>query len=382
MKALIFVSMLSIFSGAVSWAGSAADNAGNSAYDGGWLDGTNGGSGFGPWTLSPYTFGSEIARNYLATNSYVDIKTNGRAWGIAGTQDVFSYAGVENKRAFSAPLQAGETFSFDLDNGLVEAEPGSFVDGGFGIVLQNASGQEMTGLMAWTGNIPSGDYYAIGQSANFDLLPFVTSGAHVSIEVLTATTFKFTITPIGGSPVTVTDSFKNAGPATQIRVWMYNLVTGDDHDVYLNNFAVTSPGTAYSGRVELGDYLGTTEGKSVLFSLLDSGGVVLDTKTATLDATGHYSYTSSASGVAFVRAKASHWISQKKAVGSSDFSLTNGDCDNDDSVTIFDYLQLSTAFDKNVGDAGYDAEADLDGDESVTVFDYLILSTNFDLTGE
>ena len=70
--------------------------------------------------------------------------------------------------------------------------------------------------------------------------------------------------------------------------------------------------------------------------------------------------------------------------------LPNGDIDNDNSITIFDYSVLSDYFDLNSsvsnwfttgsnGAAPY--QADLDGDDAVTVFDYIILSTNFDQTG-
>ncbi|MBS1706908.1 MAG: dockerin type I repeat-containing protein [Armatimonadetes bacterium] len=62
-------------------------------------------------------------------------------------------------------------------------------------------------------------------------------------------------------------------------------------------------------------------------------------------------------------------------------SLVNGDCDGDNSITIFDYVDLSNSFDLSVGDTNYNAAADLDRDGTVTIFDYLILSNNFDKFG-
>jgi len=73
------------------------------------------------------------------------------------------------------------------------------------------------------------------------------------------------------------------------------------------------------------------------------------------------------------------------------FDLINGDIDNDNSVTVFDYDKLSLYFDKSSVDADWSTadtdgvrprDADLDGDLSVSVFDYDILSRNFDLTGD
>ncbi|MBS1704882.1 MAG: DUF3466 family protein [Armatimonadetes bacterium] len=62
--------------------------------------------------------------------------------------------------------------------------------------------------------------------------------------------------------------------------------------------------------------------------------------------------------------------------------LINGDVDGDNSVTIFDYVALSEAFDSIDGDPNFQPNADLDGDGAVTVFDYLILSSSFDSIGD
>ncbi len=61
---------------------------------------------------------------------------------------------------------------------------------------------------------------------------------------------------------------------------------------------------------------------------------------------------------------------------------TTGDIDNDDAVTVFDYIELSSSFDLNLGDPGYNEMADLDGDTSITIFDYILLSQFFDRVGE
>ena len=117
---------------------------------------------------------------------------------------------------------------------------------------------------------------------------------------------------------------------------------------------------------------------------------VLESKTINLNADGSYSFdTAVANGAVDVAIKADHWLrsvvsATVTASGASnvDVTLTNGDVDGDNSVTVFDYGILSDAFDSAPGAGNWNAMADVDGDEAVTVFDYGILSDNFDKSGQ
>jgi hypothetical protein len=51
-------------------------------------------------------------------------------------------------------------------------------------------------------------------------------------------------------------------------------------------------------------------------------------------------------------------------------------------VSILDYLELSNAYDTQVGDPGYNSNADLDEDGFVSVLDYLIVSSRFETNGD
>lgn len=105
---------------------------------------------------------------------------------------------------------------------------------------------------------------------------------------------------------------------------------------------------------------------------------------------GAFAFRTVRRGPNFVLAKASHWLRQSTptvisiteagAAGLA-FALINGDVDGDNQVTVFDYDELSAAFDSSEGDANWNPNADLDGDGRVTVFDYDVLSANFDLAG-
>ena len=75
-------------------------------------------------------------------------------------------------------------------------------------------------------------------------------------------------------------------------------------------------------------------------------------------------------------------------------AFKGGDIDNDNEVSILDYLALSaflgqqrvtsipawTAFNATYGCSAQDA--DIDGDDEVSILDYLILSANYGLQGD
>ncbi len=134
-------------------------------------------------------------------------------------------------------------------------------------------------------------------------------------------------------------------------------------------------------------YIGT-DLVNVTFEVTD--GSTTQTEVIAIDpATGTYSFPVDSAITASsvdVFAKAPTHLRLLKAgysVGSpANFALINGDVDADNSVTIFDYIELSGSFDLNVGDSGFVDGADLDKDGSVTIFDYIILSDNFDKSGD
>ncbi len=87
-------------------------------------------------------------------------------------------------------------------------------------------------------------------------------------------------------------------------------------------------------------------------------------------------------GVSWLRKVVPNVTLSHSAPTTVDASLPNGDVDNDNQVTIFDYIEISDAFDATTADLNYNEAADLDRDEVITIFDYIILSSNFDLLGD
>ncbi len=154
-----------------------------------------------------------------------------------------------------------------------------------------------------------------------------------------------------------------------------------------------------SGTIDLANYtLNPSWNLATIEVRNNTTGAVLETYQRFLGPKGEYSITTQQSGTVTVAAKVSHWLSAKRtnislAAGSVAvplLTLTNGDVDGDNSVTVFDYSVLSNYFDKSgedldwqfIGPDGFrPKDADIDGDERVTVFDYSILSDAFDKSG-
>jgi len=150
-------------------------------------------------------------------------------------------------------------------------------------------------------------------------------------------------------------------------------------------------------QVNLQDWNPSPAGQKVQV-VFSQGGVPVFSTLATLDASGKTTFNAGVVvGSATISVKGTHWLRQRKSVAipagaaSFSFSLLNGDIDDDNAITVFDYDILSTYFDASSSDANWNTvggngfaprEADIDGDGAVTVFDYDILSSNFDLNGD
>lgn len=151
-----------------------------------------------------------------------------------------------------------------------------------------------------------------------------------------------------------------------------------------------NPQVNFVGEITLGDWGGSNDASSVTFEVLDAGGSVVETSAATLNSSNKFGTAFQTTGVhdvyvnapRFLRKKLGSFDLQNGVVTAPAVTLNNGDVDGDESVTIFDYIEISNSFDLNAGDPGFLPLADLDGDQSVTIFDYIILSNNFDLNGD
>lgn len=143
-----------------------------------------------------------------------------------------------------------------------------------------------------------------------------------------------------------------------------------------------------AGTVELQEYDGDTTLVPVTIEVREPGSTsAIETHVVHLDSDGRYSFQTLLRGTYDLSAKASHWLRQTvratlEAGTMVDFSLTNGDIDGDNEVTLFDFGTLVGAFGSQPGDSGWNPDADLDGDEEVTLFDFGILVRRFGALGD
>ncbi|NSW80086.1 MAG: hypothetical protein HPY54_13750 [Chthonomonadetes bacterium] len=143
------------------------------------------------------------------------------------------------------------------------------------------------------------------------------------------------------------------------------------------------------GQITLGDYDGDPSLVPISVRLTKDGGSP-EERTVYTDRDGNYSLWVEP-GTYEVSFKASHWLRVNltgvtlglaEEVTGQNVTLTNGDIDGDNEVTLFDFGALVASFGSMPGDEGWNPNADLDGDEEVTLFDFGILVRNFGAIGD
>ncbi|MGQ9540403.1 MAG: hypothetical protein ACUVTY_04835 [Armatimonadota bacterium] len=162
---------------------------------------------------------------------------------------------------------------------------------------------------------------------------------------------------------------------------------GSDGRVVLarNPFAMPKVG----GTLTLEDYAGALP-STVTFEMREPGETTpFQMIEVSLGEGGTFRFIAPRRGVFDLSVKVGHWLRRTVAVDTSEgsvtdlhISLTNGDIDGDNEITLFDFGALVSAFGSMPGDSNWNPNADLDGDEEVTLFDFGILVGNFGAIGD
>lgn len=264
----------------------------------------------------------------------------------------------------------------------------------FALNFTGAATQVRTGALGFTaGSFSSGSTpNAFGPPIMFDS-GYLYTGGDLTIEMRfsaqsgTTTTPSFDAAAAAGGP-------GNGWGVDFAGRWTASSVgtSGGNGNFLVTEFLSSGDAPAIRGTVDLQDWIATLNGQIVRFEITAAGGgPVLQTTDATLDASGDYSFTTSLSpGLYDIYAKGSHWLRKARfgatltgsGISGLNFSLFNGDCDEDNEVGIGDFALLSTAFGSTPGDPNWNAMADLDGDDEVSIGDYAILSSNFGMVGD
>lgn len=146
------------------------------------------------------------------------------------------------------------------------------------------------------------------------------------------------------------------------------------------------------GTINLPGYAGPIATLSFTVEVRLPGSITpIQTTSAIVTETGRFVVATPFNNATYdVTVKAPRWLRKKRAsipfgqngVTWLTFTLTLGDIDDDNEVSIGDYSLLSAAFGATPEEFNWNPHADLNGDNAVDIGDFAILSSNFGLLGD
>ena len=203
----------------------AIDKGTNSAYNSGWTNNSNGGSGLNAWALTTTASSSANGGFFMASGGNLNIGT--RAWGMYANGGYVSSA----LRNFTNKLEVGQTCSMRMQNNWIQS------GGGVGVALQNGSGSNLWQFWFTGGEtyyrMTGQDSTGIGWSSNgFTLAVTLTGTNSYSAKVVQGTTTNtFTGTLGGGS---------SSRDIVRLRFWNSNAGSGSGYNSYFNDIEIRS----------------------------------------------------------------------------------------------------------------------------------------------
>ena len=206
--------------GVIAGAAQATDSAADPAYDAGWTDGSNGGSGWGVpsfggttgWLIQQQ--GGESFVGSSARGGGVGINSPptpvGRAFGMRMNGPTGGTRQVAAERYFDGNLSPGDTFSIDMDNGAL----GANVHEGWG--FERVVGPTTTLSFQFFADTNPGithgvaDYFVFDYAASSSHyrdtgVPITNQGVHCELTLLDPSgNYVLAITPLTAGAVTTT----------------------------------------------------------------------------------------------------------------------------------------------------------------------------------
>ncbi len=236
-------------------ASNAFDSAADPTYASGWTDGSNGGFGFGPWSITANPPGTTSAGTFLGDSTTLapgntggNINTAGVSFGLFGYDNAY----VNAIRAFNAPLSVGQTFSMQIAV--------NYRNGNKGFDVTDPSGNNIFDL-----NI-GGDDYSVNDTGGgttnlFNMAYDPNTVFTVYITQTSATEGSWTIVRSGGMSGTASSGgFPYQGVAAGINIYNVQTVDGNLAQDYLfvNNMQIVPEPSTFAllgGSVLLGALL-------------------------------------------------------------------------------------------------------------------------------
>ncbi len=212
----------------------ADDSPANSPYttSQSWFDGQNGGSLFGPWSIS-----SGATASLAVSNPACSFASNSYAWALQASGGGF----IQAVRPFAAALQPGDRVSFLFENGGIDS-PGSV-----GVAFHNRFEQRLA------------EFYFEGGTTNYVVndtavrntgIPWSGSQPRTcTFEMLGTLDYRLTV-----NGQAFEGSFADASEyaVAYIRFWNWNAGSGDDHKLFIGALSITGaplPVLTYSAEI-------------------------------------------------------------------------------------------------------------------------------------
>ena len=221
----------------------ASDNAGNSTYSSGWSTASNGGSGFGSWSLTPtgsnagFFISSSTDNdngNSLPTGDTADINTpdnsSGSAWGMYANSSSLATA---TRNFTEGDLGVGQSFSLAFDNGNIDTYSSDTLN------LLNSSGIILF-QFGFDGGLSDDYFYTDATSTAADTgIGFTYFGLDTVFTLTSLSTYSFTITPIDTNiPKTITGTIN--GSIVGFQAVDDNAGSGSGNNFYINSAAISA----------------------------------------------------------------------------------------------------------------------------------------------
>ncbi|MBU0678506.1 MAG: hypothetical protein KJ626_10350 [Verrucomicrobia bacterium] len=248
----------------------AKDEAADTAYSGGWTNGSDGGTGFGPWIMmTNIQNAGEAAGFFRAVNdtgvdnddmNYVGTGSPPYGWGIyaneAGTGgDDIQIAG--GFRSFNSPLAVGETFSISFEHagiqsGSLNANNPPRTGGWVGFALRSLSPpqqfdpdpisafatlQNAEIMLGFRGGNANYTLYDGMNTAGVDTgVPYSEDGVEVAVTLTASNRCDVTIAPLnGGTPATLRDRVISGTPLQYAALYNRN---AEEANAYFNSMGI------------------------------------------------------------------------------------------------------------------------------------------------
>lgn len=235
----VLAAMTALAVGSTAFAQLAYDDASDVAYSGGFNDSSNGGYGFGAWTIVANQ-GTGFGGAFIGNPGDASISGMGStAFGLYANPGA-SGASVDAIRSFSTALSAGQTFSFQW--GLNWDADGSG-NKGFSLYSGGAGGTELI-------NINMGGSAAITINGNSMFSNYGAQGFVLNFQMLDANTLRVHGIGRDGSE-SYDDTFDVTGATVDtFKFYASDLASGDERQPYFNNLQVVpEPSTIVLGLV-------------------------------------------------------------------------------------------------------------------------------------